>query len=177
VTATPIPQIADPVITKSGSVSTAQVGDTVEYTIIVTNQGNATAENVVVEDTLPSFLSLEGVSATRGDVSVSGNTVRVTIGDLAPGEVVTITITAKVIASAAPPNNSNIATVSSTSATDDPSNNSSSASLLVEQPSPTAAPPARLPNTSDPADHTLPVLIILGLLLISASLIARRRQV
>jgi uncharacterized repeat protein (TIGR01451 family)/LPXTG-motif cell wall-anchored protein len=152
------------------------VGDTVEFTISATNRGNATASNVVVEDSLPAFLALDGASATRGDVSASGSTVRVTIGDLAPGETVTITITARVVAAAAPPNNSNVATVSSGSLTDDPGNNTSSVSLTTDAPSPTAAPPASLPNTGAP-DSPAPVLLAtLGLALIGASLFARRRK-
>ena len=76
----PLPQIADPAITKSVNRSTARVGDTVEFTLSVTNLGNAVANSVVVEDSLPAFLALGGASATRGDVSASGATVRVTIG-------------------------------------------------------------------------------------------------
>lgn len=173
---TSVPQVADPAITKSASVSAAQIGDSVEFTITATNLGNAPANNVVVEDTLPAFLALDGASATRGDVSVSGNTVRVTIGSLAPGEVVTITVTTRVVEVAVPPNNSNGATVASDSASDDPSNNSSSVSLTIDQPTPTAAPPVVLPNTSDPhGGASLPVLLALGLGLIAASLLTRRR--
>ncbi|MBX0327463.1 DUF11 domain-containing protein [Oscillochloris sp. ZM17-4] len=156
-TMTPVIQIADPAITKSVSVSAAQVGDTVEFTLTATNLGNAPASNVVVEDTLPSFLALDGVSATRGTVTVSGATIRVDIGDLAPGEVVTVTITARVVASAAPPNNSNVATIISDSATDDPGNNSSSVSLTVDAP-----PPASLPNTGNP-DGGASLLMLLAL--------------
>jgi uncharacterized repeat protein (TIGR01451 family) len=172
-TLTPVPQFADPAITKSANISSAQVGDIVEFTLTATNLGNIPASSVVVEDTLPSFLALEGVSATRGDVTVNGATIRVTISDLAPGEVVTITITARVVSSAAPPNNSNIATIASSDATDDPSNNSSAVSLNVDQP-----PPAILPNTGDPdGGATIPVLLALGIGLIAASLITRRRRV
>ncbi|NNJ12283.1 DUF11 domain-containing protein [Chloroflexales bacterium ZM16-3] len=172
-TLTPVPQFADPAITKSANISNAQVGDTVEFTLTATNRGNIPASNVVIEDTLPSFLALEGVSATRGDVSVNGATIRVTIGDLAPGEVVTVTITARVVSSAAPPNNSNIATIASSDATDDPSNNSSAVSLNVDQP-----PPAILPNTGDPeGGASIPVLVVIGIGLIAASLITRRRRV
>lgn len=170
-TATPIMQIADPAITKSVNIGSARVGDSVEFTISATNLGGLTATNVVVEDTLPSFLALEGVSATRGNVSVSGSTVRVEIGDLAPGEVVTITIRARVIASAAPPNNSNLATIASDSSSDDPANNSSSVSLLIDQ------PPASLPNTGDPGAPLLPALALLGLLMIGASLLGWRQRV
>jgi uncharacterized repeat protein (TIGR01451 family) len=176
ITPTSVPQIADPAITKSVNRGTVKVGDTVEYTISVTNLGNATATNVVVEDSLPSFLSLSGASATRGDVSVSGSTVRVVIGDLAPGETVTVTITARVVKTATPPSNSNIATLSTDSLTDDPGNNSSSVSLTTEEaPSPTAALPAILPTTGASGGPSLLLLAALGLALIAASLFALRR--
>jgi len=171
-TSTPVVQIqiADPSITKVANVATAQVGDTVTFSIIVTNQGNATASDVVVEDSLPGFLSLNGVNATRGVVNVSGATIRVTIGDLAPGEVVTITVTAQITASAEPPNNTNVATVSTSSSTDNPANNSGSVGLIISQ------PPKRMPNTSDQNNLLLPALLVLGLGLIGASLFTRRRQ-
>jgi uncharacterized repeat protein (TIGR01451 family)/LPXTG-motif cell wall-anchored protein len=173
VTETPLPLVADPSITKLANRTTVQVGDSVDFSIIVTNLGNAPATEVVVEDTLPSFLALDGVSATRGDVSVNGATVRVTIGDLAPGETVTISISARVVATAAPPDNSNVATVTSGSGTDDPSNNTSSVSLITEAP----PAPASLPNTGDSGGPGLLLMAALGVGLIAASLLARRRQV
>jgi LPXTG-motif cell wall-anchored protein len=103
--------------------------------------------------------------------------VRVTIGDLAPGETVTVTITARVVAAATPPNNSNIATVASGSLTDDPGNNSSAVSLITEEPSPTAAPPASLPNTGANESPVPLLLAALGIGLIATSLLARRRKV
>ncbi|MEI7643747.1 MAG: isopeptide-forming domain-containing fimbrial protein [Chloroflexales bacterium] len=177
-TATPPPsltavvQIADPAITKSVNRSTVKIGDTVEFTITATNLGNATATGVVVEDSLPAFLALASASATRGDVRVSGSTVRVMIGDLAPGETVTVTITARVRATTVPPDNRNLATVASDSSSDDPSNNSSSVALITE-----AAIPALLPNTGA-SDGPGPLLLAaLGIGLVAASLLARRRTV
>jgi LPXTG-motif cell wall-anchored protein len=50
-------------------------------------------------------------------------------------------------------------------------------SLTIEAPSPTAAPPASLPNTGAP-DSPLPLLLAaLGVGLIATSLLARRRKV
>ena len=173
-TNTPVPQAADLSITKSVNRSTVAVGDSVEFTIRVTNIGNATAHHVVAEDSLPSFLALIGTSATRGDVSVSGTTVRVTIGDLAPGETATLTITARVVATAMPPDNINGATVSSDSLTDNLGNNSSVVSLITDaQPSPTAAIPTLLPNTGTPNDSATWLLVALGVGLIAASLLTR----
>ncbi len=156
---------ADPAISKSVSPGSAMVGDSVEYTIIVTNLGGTVATGVVVDDTLPAFLSPTGATSTRGEVSVSGQSVRVTIGDLNPGEVVTITVTATVVAPATPPNNRNLAIVTSTSPDANPDNNQ--ASVPVD----TIDAPATLPDTSDEERLLLPVAaLLLGLLLVAASL-------
>jgi uncharacterized repeat protein (TIGR01451 family) len=175
-TLTPAPSdVADPAITKTVDRSTVQVGDQVTFTLTVTNLGNSTASDVVVRDTLPDFLSLTGISTSRGDYSVDGQTVTVYIGDLAPQEVVTIRLTATVTATANPPDNINTATVVSSSPTDDPNNNSSSVAIDVVQPAPTPAPPVTLPVTSTP-NSGAPWLIGLGLLLIAASLLFRQRR-
>lgn len=171
VTDTPFVQIADPAITKSVNTGSAQVGDIVEFTIRVTNLGNATATNVVVQDTLPSFLEIVSVNASRGDVSTTDSTVRVVIGDLAAGETVTISVRARVTVVASPPNNTNVATVTSDSPSDDPGNNSSSVSLIT-----TARPPARLPQTGDSKGVMLSLLVVLGVGMVAASLIVRRRR-
>jgi uncharacterized repeat protein (TIGR01451 family) len=175
VTVTPPALIADPQISKSVNRSVVQVGDVVEFSISVTNVGNAPASDVVAEDSLPSFLAFDGVAVTRGEVSVSGATVRVLIGTLAPGETVTITITARVVALAVPPNNSNLASVATSSDTDNPGNDTSSVSLTTEE-QPTAAPaaPPSLPNTGGPGEAGPLGLAALGLALIAASMLARR---
>lgn len=65
------------------------------FTIIVTNIGTVDATNVVVTDTLPPELQLEDVTSDKGFVSMdpSINTFWVDIGTVAPGEIVTITVT------------------------------------------------------------------------------------
>lgn len=177
-TQTPV-LVADPAITKSVNRTIVAVGDVVEFVLTVTNLGNETAPGVVVEDSLPAFLALEGVTATRGEVSVSGATVRVAIGDLAPGETVEIRITARVIAPAVEPNNTNVGTVRSDSPSDDPGNNTSTVTLLTETPPPTAvpppAPPARLPVTGAIGGVSPLLLAGLGVGLVALSLLVRRR--
>lgn len=178
--ATPVPtpspegpaEVADPAIVKTVDRDTVQVGDQVTFTLTVTNLGNSTASDVIVEDTLPPFLRLDGVSTSRGDFAVEGATVRVFIGDLAPQEVVTITITATVTDRAEPPANINTATVVSSSPTDDPGNNSSSVAINVVAPAPI---PESLPVTGAPGNAAAPWLIGMGVLLITASLLLRRR--
>lgn len=158
----------DPAVTKSVNPPSAIVGQTVVYTIQVTNLGGAPATGVVVEDTLPSFLSIVDATATRGTVTTSGQTVRVEIGDLAPGETVEVRISARVTAPSAAPNNVNLAVVTSTSPDTNPDNNRASVPL-------DAGRPATLPNTAEEPWSPLPIAAtILGLALIAASLLMRR---
>jgi len=179
---TPLPRPgADPAIVKSASTTLVSVGDTVEFTLSVTNLGSSPAADVVIEDSLPAFLALDGVSATRGDVSVSGATVRVLVGTLEPGETVTVRITVRVVAPAVAPNNVNVGTVATTSEGDDPSNNVSRVELNSPA-QPAAPPPARpatLPVTADggaPARPVAPFLLLLGLAMIAASILIRTRR-
>jgi uncharacterized repeat protein (TIGR01451 family) len=74
----------------------ASAGDTLNYTIAITNTGNITTTNVIFTDTPdPNTTLLNGtVTATQGDV-VLGNTlgdssISVNIGDLPPAEAVVI---------------------------------------------------------------------------------------
>lgn len=179
-TATPVPAAptatpagaapADPAISKSVSPGTARVGDSVTYTINVTNLGGSTATGVTVEDSLPAIVSPTGVTSSKGEASLSGQTVRVTIGDLAPGETVTITVQATVVAQPAPPNNRNLAIVSSTSPDANADNNQASVPLDP------AVVPAVLPTTGDAGQGRWPLAaMLLGLTLIAASMLMRRR--
>ncbi|MCS6881122.1 MAG: DUF11 domain-containing protein [Oscillochloridaceae bacterium] len=175
-TATPTPSLtatpavlADPAISKAVDPQVGVVGADVTYTIVVSNIGGSVATGVVVEDTLPSFLTILSATADRGEVSVSGNTVRVSIGELAPGESITVRIVARVTQAPRPPNNRNLASVSSNSPDANPNNNQASAALG-------SPPPASLPGTSSGNDGVLPALaIMLGLMLIAGSLLVRRR--
>jgi LPXTG-site transpeptidase (sortase) family protein len=96
----PGPVIVDPVISKTADIKHAKVGDTITFTLTVTNQGNEPAINVHVIDTLPTVLDLLSATATRGTVSTSGRTVTVDLGNVLPGEVIKITIKARVNTSA-----------------------------------------------------------------------------
>jgi uncharacterized repeat protein (TIGR01451 family) len=59
--------VADLAITKSDSPDPVVAGETLTYTIQVTNNGPSTAVNVVVEDVLPAGVSIDSVSASSGE--------------------------------------------------------------------------------------------------------------
>jgi uncharacterized repeat protein (TIGR01451 family)/MYXO-CTERM domain-containing protein len=186
------PGFADPAITKSASVGEARIGDEVAFTISVTNLGNETAADVVVTDSLADYLDLLDVTTTRGDVSVGGQTVTVNVGEVAPGDVVSVRIRTRVNERAQPPGGRNGATVTTTSPGDDPSNNTSEVTFTIgAAPTPTATPelqqspappappvrPSRLPRTGTPDDGSSGVVLAaaLGLAAVGVSLLLRRR--
>jgi uncharacterized repeat protein (TIGR01451 family) len=85
---------ADISVTKKVSPTIAKPGDTITYTIEVTNNGPSDAPNVVVTDTLPQYIT----GATyKVDGTDKGNwTGSYTIGRMKLGDTVTITITGTV---------------------------------------------------------------------------------
>ena len=96
--------IFNPVIQKLGALSDGGLGlpgDSAVWTITVTNVGDVGAADVVVTDTLPAALGITSVTTTKGTVSISGQTVTVDIGTLAPGETVVIRIETTILSSPA----------------------------------------------------------------------------
>jgi uncharacterized repeat protein (TIGR01451 family) len=71
-------------------------GDSVTFVIRVCNVGDATADNVVVSDALPSELELVSASVSQGVAVVVGNGVRAEFGSLTPGACAELTIVARV---------------------------------------------------------------------------------
>lgn len=83
---------ADVVLTKVVNNSTPNIGETVTYTVTVTNKGTTLVTNLVVKDDLPSGLTF--VSATPG--KGVWTTPNWTVGTLQPGEEGSIEIKALV---------------------------------------------------------------------------------
>ncbi|MBT8404547.1 MAG: DUF11 domain-containing protein, partial [Gemmatimonadetes bacterium] len=99
---------ADLAIAKSGPAS-AVAGDTLVYTLTISNAGPSTATAVVVTDTLPAGTSF--VRASTGG-SASGRVVTWTGGTLAPAATAQVTVTARVLP-ARTADITNVATVAS----------------------------------------------------------------
>jgi uncharacterized repeat protein (TIGR01451 family) len=129
------PPSADLSITKAISSGTALVGDTLTYTLTVTNAGPNVANSVVVTDNLPSAVTFVSCGATGGGVcGGAGNNVTISYTTLAATASSTITLQATVnsgVADGLAVVNS--ASVSGASPIDpDTSNNSASASFTVQ---------------------------------------------
>lgn len=87
------PERSDVTIAKAVSDAAPEGGDQVTYTLTVTNQGTAPATGVVVRDDLPSGVTY--VSSSPG-CSIAGSVLTCAVGDLAPGESVSLEIVATV---------------------------------------------------------------------------------
>lgn len=126
--ATTIGPATDLRIAKVANRPTANVGDTIRYTLTATNDGPSAATGVVVSDTLPSTLARTGaIVASQGTCAQSGQTITCNVGALASGASATITLDAVVQASAAATTVANSATIAGAQLDPDPANNASPA--------------------------------------------------
>ncbi len=82
-------------IRKSVSAPLVKLGETVTYTLTARNDGPGTADDVVVTDDMPDGLALIDVRTSLGTCTSAGNDVRCALGRLLPGQVETITVTAR----------------------------------------------------------------------------------
>ncbi len=123
---TALSPVADLSITKTDGVVSAVAGQSVTYTIVVSNAGPSSAVNAPVADTFnPAMFNVGGVSWTCaisgsgscGAASGSGNIA--TTASIAPGSTATYTVTAPILA-AATGTLSNTATVAAPGGTSDP---------------------------------------------------------
>jgi LPXTG-site transpeptidase (sortase) family protein len=139
------PLITDPAVTKSVSPSTAAIGDTVTFTLFVSNGGPGDAQDVELVDTIPAFLEITLVATVPSPVStlISGNTVTIDFGTVAPSDTYTVTITTVVRDSAIPQAGTNTADVSTSSPESDTDNNSDSVPITIV----VASPPLEAPET------------------------------
>lgn len=91
------PTSSDVSITKTASTTTPAVGDRLDFTLAIANAGPSTATGVVVTDALPAGLLF--VSADNAGCVASGQVVTCTLGDLAAGASVNVTIATLVMKS------------------------------------------------------------------------------
>jgi uncharacterized repeat protein (TIGR01451 family) len=158
-TTTVVEPTADLSVTKTDSPDPVLPGDDITYTITVTNNGPATADDVTVTDPLPAGTSF--VSATPSQGSCAGTTtVTCNIGFLANGASATITLVVQVDP-ATPPgaeientaSASSPAEVSAAVADPNPGNNSATATTTVAAPEVPGEEPG---SPSVPASPTEP---------------------
>lgn len=85
-------------ITKSVSATTVRPGQSLSFSILVSNTGLAPANDVTITDTFQSALTISSVTTTRGSYTVnsSTNTVTFNVGTLMPNQSVTMTVITRV---------------------------------------------------------------------------------
>jgi uncharacterized repeat protein (TIGR01451 family) len=116
--ATVTPRIADLAITKTVNNSTPSLGETVTFTVTLTNHGPSDATDVIVTDAVPAGLSFVGATPSQGSF-VSGVW---TVGTVASGSTAVLVIAATVVS---PGTETNIATVTHTDQFDTGNNTAS----------------------------------------------------
>ncbi|HEU0291727.1 MAG TPA: sortase [Anaerolineales bacterium] len=135
--------VADPALSKAGSPSQASVGDTVVFTLTVTNAGNTAATGVVVTDSLPAMFDVTAVAVSGTTLPLvnvtppigtgpAPYTVVVTLNSpVGVSDVVTITITTMVNSLGNPPidNTGSLSTMGSNSNT---SNDSDTVAINIQ---------------------------------------------
>jgi uncharacterized repeat protein (TIGR01451 family) len=84
--------VVDLSITKTDSPDPVGVGDNLTYTLLVENIGPSDGTGVTVTDNLPFGFTFVSAISTQGTCSESFGTVTCTLGDLANGASVTVTI-------------------------------------------------------------------------------------
>jgi uncharacterized repeat protein (TIGR01451 family) len=128
---------ADVAIVKSVTPTSTPPGKNVTYTLVVSNNGPSTAKDVKVADPLPAGMTF--VSVTPASCGLDGTIVRCSLGDLAKGQSVNITVVSGIPLSLAKQTKTNEATVSSTTPDTDLTNNKDNATVKI-----TGAPPSKL---------------------------------
>ncbi len=139
-------QVADPAISKSGDPTKASVGESVTFTLTVTNQGSIPATDVVITDPLPAIFDVTAVTVTGApsgtvvDVTPAIGTgpapytVVVTLGgDLGVEDIVTIRIVTTVNGQGNPPIN-NTASLTTSASTDVVTNNADAVTITINSP-------------------------------------------
>lgn len=135
----------DVVVTKSAQVDgepidSIEIGESYDYVLTVTNNGDATATGVELQDNLDDELTIDGITTTQGTCSVTdeeNNHIGCELGDLGVGAsaVVTVSVTATIGAPGNPICRSavdNVAEVSADNESDEAEDNNDSNEVVVE---------------------------------------------
>src|SRR5262249_11484526 len=123
--ATEAPNQADLDLTKTVDNRTPQVGDTVTFTVTLTNFGPDRADSVSVQDLLPAGLMFVSASPSQGNYLP--NSGKWNVGDVAVGAPQTLILTALVVS---PDRQTNTATITHSNTFDpNPSNDQADASV------------------------------------------------
>ena len=128
------PTQADIAIVKTAAPQPVEQGATLTYTLQVTNNGPAVAQNVNVSDPLPSQVSFVSVSTTQGTCTQSAGTVSCSLGSVSVGGLVIITINTTAVTFSSSSLVASTASVGSSTSDPNPSNRMFSAISTIQAP-------------------------------------------
>lgn len=124
--------VSDLSMTKTDSPDPVSVGNTLIWTLSITNNGPSDADNVIVSDSLPSGVIFNSATPSQGSCNESGGTVTCNLGMVSNGNTETVTIDVQVSPSFASTSLSNSASVTSDNVDPNPGDNSDSEDTVVE---------------------------------------------
>jgi uncharacterized repeat protein (TIGR01451 family) len=125
---TTVSPTADVSITQTDTPDPIHAGKNLTYTINVANAGPAQATATTVKDTLPQTEEFRSVKTSQGKCTRSGQAITCSLGTIATGRAVTITLVVKPKAAGSV---ANTASASALEADPDTTNNSATATTVV----------------------------------------------
>jgi uncharacterized repeat protein (TIGR01451 family) len=131
---------ADLVVTESGP-ATANEGDTLTYTLNVTNTGPNDATSTVLTDTIGTNLQFASATMNQGTYSQSGGVVTISLGTVSSGQTLVATVTVSAVEDGSV---TTTASVSSGVTDPNPSNNTASVTTSIAEPAITMSGPITL---------------------------------
>jgi uncharacterized repeat protein (TIGR01451 family) len=129
---TPTTPFADLAVVQTASAPTVTVGNTLIYTVTVTDFGPNPADGIVLSDVLPAGMTFVSASTSQGTVTPFGGTLTADLGGLTTGAMTTLTVV--VVPTTSGPV-INTTRVSGAEADPVPGNNMTTLTTVVEAPS------------------------------------------
>lgn len=157
-------------ITKTVNPTLANPGDTVGFTVTVTNNGNLTAFNTTLEDSLPEDLTYQDSSFSVSPANINGQSRSWAVGDLTPGGKFIVSYRAAISDKAEPKNYLSPAAASA----DNNPKIETRADLKVEK---VAVLGAELPATGFSFAELSQLIIVFSLTLGLAQILRRKEEV
>jgi uncharacterized repeat protein (TIGR01451 family) len=128
------PSQADMAITMIATPEPVTQGNSLVYALTISNNGPASADNVVVTDTLPSAVTYVSSLVSGGSCSQSSGTVTCNMGSMSNGQVAIITHNVLATTFSSASYAVNTATVSASTSDPDLSNNTATTSSTIAAP-------------------------------------------
>ena len=145
---TPPAPAVDMTVRKDDAPDPVQPGGTIAYTIVVTNHGPSTADNVVALDSLPANVTFVSATPSQG----SCNFVSCNLGSMGAGTSAIISLTVRVSNSASGVLTNGVCVSTSTAETN--LNNNCDTETTTVTPGPTPTPPPTPQPTPTPPGQT-----------------------